>query len=141
MSLFNRPKLKKLGDVDVEINLLTWEYFEDALAVGTWMQSITDMMPTLDDLQQLGYNAELRASIDRLIACCISVPATDTHEAGARTGHRISVAEVKAMPIMTLLEAMLLVMEVNLDFFLQSLQRCMQTKTRLLSTGSPSLSS
>lgn len=142
MSLFNHPTRKTLGDRDVYVLLLCWGQFDDALAVGKWMQGFNAMMPTLDDLSALDLDGDVRAAIERLVAGCISVAdVMDSPEHEAATRRQLSVGDVRSMPIMTLLEAVLLIMEVNLDFFLQSLQTCMAIKTRLLSTGSLSPSS
>ncbi|MDN7533868.1 hypothetical protein [Burkholderia orbicola] len=142
MSLFNRPTPKKLGEIDVEIALLAWSQFDDAIAIGTWMQQFPDMMPTIADLAQLRSDSELRGAIDRLVSGCISLAGNEAIQSAAAAGAgRISIDDVQAMPVMILLEAVLLIMEVNVDFFLKSLRTCMAIKDRMPLTGSPLLSS
>ncbi len=141
MSLFNRPTPKKLGDIDVEITLLSWSQFDDAILIGTWLQQLRDMMPTIDDLGRLREDSEMRGAIDRIVAGCISLPAASEPLVEGSVARQLTVADVRAMPIMTLLEAVLLIMEVNVDFFLKSLTTCMAIKNRMPLTGSPLLSS
>ncbi|WP_175841630.1 hypothetical protein [Burkholderia arboris] len=140
-SLFNRPVPKVLGPVNVLITLVAWDQFDDAIRIGTWLQQLPDMMPTIDDLDRLRKDGEMCSAIDRLVAGCISlVPAGEPHVDGS-VPRQFTIADVRAMPIMTLLEAVLLIMEVNVDFFLTSLQTCMAIKNRMPLTGSPLLSS
>jgi hypothetical protein len=141
MSLFNRPTSKKLGDVDVEITLLAWSQFDDAILIGTWLQQLRDMMPTIDDLGRLREDGDMRGAIDRIVAGCISLPAVDEPAAAVNGSYQLTITDVRAMPIMTLLEAVLLIMEVNVDFFLKSLTTCTAIKNRMPLTGSPLLSS
>lgn len=141
MSLFNRPSRKTLGDRDVDITLLAWSQFDDAILIGTWLQKLPDMMPTIDDLGCLREDSEMRGAIDRIVAGCISLPAAFEPTANANAPHQLTIEDVRAMPIMTLLEAVLLIMEVNVDFFLKSLTTCMAIKNRMPLTGSPLLSS
>ncbi|WP_175872039.1 hypothetical protein [Burkholderia sp. BCC0397] len=142
MNLFNRPTPKKLGDVDVEVTLLAWSQFDDAIAIGTWMQQFPDMMPTIEDLAKLRSDSDLRSAIDRIVTGCISMPTDEVAPQGEEARvKRLSASDVQAMPVMILLEAVLLIMEVNLDFFLQSLRTCMAIRNRMPLTGSPLLSS
>ncbi|WP_186131963.1 hypothetical protein [Burkholderia gladioli] len=136
MRLFNRAVTKDLAGRRVEVRLLVWAQFDDAIAIGTWLQQLPDMMPRLNDLQDLQNDGALRGALDRIVAGCLSVLGENDE-----TTIPMSVADVEQMPIMVLLEAALLIMEVNVDFFLQSLQTCMAIKGRMLSTGSPLLSS
>lgn len=141
MSLFNRPISKKLGDVDVEITLLTWSQFDDAIAVGTWIQQFPDLMPSLTEMSQVRIGGDLRAAIDRILCGCISMTPSDDANTQQAAPQPLTHANVADLPIPTLLEAMLLIMEVNVDFFLQSLPTYTAIKRRMQSTGSPLLSS
>ncbi|WP_175716538.1 hypothetical protein [Burkholderia anthina] len=141
MSFFNQPSRKTLDDHPVDIALLSWSQFNDAIAIGGWMQQLPDMMPTIADLMQLNEDGDLRGAIDRIISGCIALPNIGEPIAEDASTRSLSVADVQAMPIMTILEAILLIMEVNLDFFLQSLQTCMAIRNRIVSTGSPLLNS
>ncbi len=134
MTLFNRAVAKDLSGQSVEVRQLVWAQFDDAIAIGTWLQQLPDMMPSMQDLQELKNDGALRAALDRVVAGCLSIQ-SDNETA------TLSVADIQQMPVMVLLEAVLLIMEVNLDFFLRSLRTCTEIKGRMLSTGSPLLSS
>ncbi|WP_186265065.1 hypothetical protein [Burkholderia gladioli] len=134
MTLFNRAVAKDLSGQSVEVRQLVWAQFDDAIAIGTWLQQLPDMMPSMQDLQELKNDGALRAALDRVVAGCLSIQ-------GDNETATLSVADIQQMPVMVLLEAVLLIMEVNLDFFLRSLRTCTEIKGRMLSTGSPLLSS
>lgn len=129
-NIFKREKDKEIGGKNVAVATLEWSQFDDALAVGAWLQTINQQ----DILQSLrSLTPDLRDAINRLIASSITLADPEPHP--------LTVADVQTMPILTVAECIAVILEENLDFFFRTLPRLLAVQQRILSTGSALLSS
>ena len=134
-SLFNTAEPKTIGGQPVVVNKVPFEAFDSALIFGAWMQGQNQgAVPNLAALVSLRAGTAERDALEYLLAACIAV------DQDGET-RQLTVADVRAMPITTVLEAVYVVLELNLDFFTRSLAAIKPIQARLMSIGSPLLSS
>lgn len=70
-------------------------------------------------------DAPTRAALEQLIAGSIQIEADNNFR-------QLTLAEVQQMPIVTVAEAALLLLEVNTDFFIQALPRLLERRNQLM---------
>lgn len=136
-ALFNQPSERHLSGVPVLVYKVEMRLFGAALDVATWSQQF-DWAVGPAQLEQLRAGA-VRDALAELVAGCIAVrpegePLFDQVQ-------RLTVADVQSMPIVTVAEAFALILEVNMDFFTQTLPRLAKVGRAMGSTGSALLSS
>lgn len=143
-NLFNKPTEKPIGEVPFLVYKVSYDQFDDALELGAWLQTLNWATFELDSLRALKKDSPERLALDRTIAGCLALPAAQLGEAltgQAAEPRRLQAADVAQMPIVMVGEALAVVMEVNADFFFQTLPRLVQTSDRMKSIGSELLSS
>lgn len=133
--LFNAPVDRDLAGIKVKVFKVEMRLFGAALDVATWSQQF-DWAVGPAQLEQLRAGPT-RDALDELVAGCIAVPA----EGQAEQLQRLTVADIQSMPIVTVAEAFALILEVNMDFFTQTLPRLAKVGRAMGSTGSALLSS
>jgi len=136
-SLFNQPVPRSIGEIDVLVFKVEMRLFGAALDVATWSQQF-DWALGPAQLEQLRAGPT-RDALDQLVAGCIAVPAQG--EPLFDQVQRLTVTDVQSMPIVTVAEAFALILEVNMDFFTQTLPRLAKVGRAMGSTGSVLLSS
>jgi hypothetical protein len=131
--LFNKPVSKPLGGVPMLFYRLELRQFDDAIIFGTWLQRFEDLEASLGQLEHLKDGQPERVAMERLIAMSIRVPA----EQGTSDQPReLTLEDAQCLPIVTTAEAVALIMEINLDFFIQTLPSLRLTAGSLGSIGS-----
>ncbi|WP_130357200.1 hypothetical protein [Pigmentiphaga kullae] len=126
-SVFQTPARREIAGRAVDILKLPFEVFDDALTVGNWMQDRSDMFD-LTALEALRKGDPVRAALDRLLAACV-MPIEDDQAVA------LTVADIGAMPIAAIAEAVYVVLEENLDFFMATLAAIQPIQQRLMSIG------
>lgn len=136
--LFNPPVPKQIGGVDFSATRLGYESFEDALTVGPWVAQIEQGGQFLSHLQALKPGAPIGEALHRMLAHSLAV--RPTPEAAPV---QLTPDDVRAMPLLMQAEALAVVMEVNADFFFQTIATLARMAHQLGWTGSalPSSSS
>lgn len=135
--LFNTPSTKPIGGIPFQVYKVGYDQFGDALEVGVWLQSMDWGGFDIEKLRALKEDSPERLALDRTIAGCLAL----NHPSSGTVLERLQPADVSAMPVVMLAEALAVVMEVNADFFFQTLPRLLQTSARMQSIGSELLSS
>ncbi|RZS86075.1 hypothetical protein EV675_2109 [Pigmentiphaga kullae] len=82
----------------------------------------------LTALEALRKGDPVRAALDRLLAACV-MPIEDDQAVA------LTVADIGAMPIAAIAEAVYVVLEENLDFFMATLAAIQPIQQRLMSIG------
>lgn len=139
-NLFNTPSSSSIGGVLLSVTKLRFEQFDDVLTIEPWISSIGDTT-LLDWLGQLKDDPELRACLDRLLAGCLWLPTGADEPTDSPTLRQLNPADVQQMPLLMVAEAVAVVMEVNADFFSQTLGRIAAVARRMGPIGSELLSS
>lgn len=126
------------------LNKIAFEQFDDAITLGAWASTLDESTFSPAQLAGLRAGTPERAALCRLLAGCLAV--ADLPEADAAAGARecpipLQPSDVEAMPVVMLAEAVAVVLEVNADFFFQTLPSLLATANRIRSTGSALLSS
>ena len=132
--LFQIPVAKSIGGVAFLVAKVPFAAFDDALTFGEWLTGAAGDVLDLAALAQLRGDSPVRAAIHVLLAACLAVD-----EDGAP--RQLTTADVGRMPAQMVLEAVYVVLEENVDFFMQSLAAIRPIQARLVSIGSRSLSS
>lgn len=127
-SIFQAPSAKTISGIDFSVAKVPLEAFDDALAFGEWLINQQGGQINLAQLHGLKSDAPVRTALERLLAACLA-PVIDGQP------QAMTVADVRSMPIPMVLEAMYIVLEENLDFFIQSLASIQPIQTRLMSIG------
>lgn len=134
--LFNKPTEKPIGDIPFLVYKLGYDQFDDALEVGAWLQTLNWASFDVEALRALKKDSPERLALDRTIAGCLAL----ADPAAGAAPARLQPDDVSAMPIIMVGEALIVVMEVNADFFFQTLPRLKKTSDRIKSIGSELLS-
>ncbi|CAM4383705.1 Putative esterase [Comamonas aquatilis] len=132
--LFNTPTRKTIAGHDFEVSQVPFEVFTEAFEFGDWLIGMQGGQFDLASLKVLQGESTLRLALEKLLAACLA-PVQDGQP------KPMSVADVRAMPIAMVLEAVYVVLEENLSFFTQRLQAIKVIQAKLMSIGSPLLSS
>lgn len=134
-SLFNAPQERELSGIKVQVYKVEMRLFGAALDVAAWSEKFSwDLGPS--QLEQLRAGPT-REALDQLVAGCIAVQSgVDGEEP-----QRLAAGDVQCLPIVTVAEAVALILEVNMDFFTQTLPRLAKVGRAMGSTGSALLSS
>lgn len=132
-NLFNQPAAKPLGGVPMLFYKLELRQFDDAIVFGTWLQQFEHLGASLAQLEQLKDGQPERLAMERLIATSIRVPAP---QGSSEQPRELTLEDAQCLPIVTTAEAVALIMEVNLDFFIQTLPALRLTAGSLGSIGS-----
>jgi hypothetical protein len=132
-NLFHSPDIHTVSGVNFAIYKLAFDQFDDALLLGTYIAALDKaaLASPIDALQALKDGTPERAALERLLAGCLALADDDSEP------RSLTPADVAAMPIVTLVEAIGVMMEVNLDFFIRTLPTLAATAGRLMqmSTG------
>ncbi len=136
-ALFNKPVEKPLGGVPMLFYKLELRQFDDAMVFGTWLQQFESLEASLDQLEHLKDGQPERGAMERLIATSIRVPAA---QGSSEQPRELTLEDAQCLPILTTAEAVALLMEINLDFFIQTLPSLRLTAGSLGSIGSVLLS-
>lgn len=136
-ALFNKPVQKPLGGVPMLFYKLEMRQFADAMVFGTWLQQFDHFEASLAQLEQLKDGHPERDAMERLIAMSIRAPAP---EGSAEQPRELTLEDARCLPIVTTAEAVALIMEANLDFFIQTLPSLRMVAGSLGSIGSVLLS-
>lgn len=134
MSIFQKPELKAIAGHDFEVSQVPFEVFSEAFEFGDWLIGMQGGKFDMASLKALHGDSTLRLALEKLLAACLA-PVQDGQ------AKPMSVADVRAMPIAMVLEAVYVVLEENLSFFTQRLQAIKEIQAKLMSIGSPLLSS
>ncbi|RGE46969.1 hypothetical protein DZC30_00755 [Comamonas testosteroni] len=134
MSIFQKPELKAIAGHDFEVSQVPFEVFSEAFEFGDWLIGMQGGKFDMASLKALQGDSTLRLALEKLLAACLA-PVQDGQ------AKPMSVADVRAMPIAMVLEAVYVVLEENLSFFTQRLQAIKEIQAKLMSIGSPLLSS
>lgn len=132
--LFNTPTKKSIADHDFEVSQIPFEIFNEAFEFGDWLVNMQGGQFDLASLKALKGESSLRLALEKVLAACLA-PVQDGH------AKPLTVADVRGMPISMVLEATYVVLEENLSFFTQRLVAIRPIQARLMSIGSPLLSS
>lgn len=131
-NLFNKPVPRMIGGVSVLILQVPFDHFEQAFTIGQWFQDIEAGNFDLEDLRtSLLPGSARRAALLEMLYACIRVPTGDVPQAP----RALAPADVDGMPLVALVEAVIEVMEVNADFFIQTLPKLISTANRMKTIG------
>lgn len=143
--LFHKPATLPIGGVNFRVSKLGFDQFEDAIAIGTWLTSLEEKSFSLAQLNTLKAGTPERAALERLLAGCLALAdlpdLVDIEQVQRDWPIKLQPADVAAMPVMMVAEAVAVVLEVNTDFFFQTLPKLLQAANRMRLTGSVLLSS
>lgn len=136
--LFNPQVHRQIGGLGFGVTKLAYEDFDDALVLGPWVAEIDDRRPLHEQLEALKPGALMGEALHRILAHSLAVRPTPEAQPVQLTPD-----DVRAMPLLMQAEALAVVMEVNADFFFQTIVALSRMATRLGWTGSalPSSSS
>lgn len=130
-SLFNSPEARELSGRAIHVAKVELRHFDAALVVAHWLE-IFNWDLGVQQLHVLEKDQPVRAAVATLLAACITVDGADAP---------LAPADIETWPIAVVAEAIALVLEVNMDFFSQTLPRLAATAKRMGSIGSELLSS
>lgn len=126
--LFHRPTEHPIGGCTFTVHKVQFAQFSDALAIARYLEEVSGDFD-MAELERLAAGSEERESLKRLLAGCLAVKVDEGLQ-------QLQPQDVEVMPAPMLAEALAVVMEVNADFFFQSLPRLLHTGLRIRSTGS-----
>lgn len=133
-NLFQSPEPKTIGGKSFAVSKVPFEAFDPAVTFGQWLLNSAGGVMDLAALEQLKGDSEVKKALQQLLAACLAVDVD-----GA--SHQLTAQDVAQMPLPMVLEAIYVVMEVNLGFFIQTLEAVRPLQQKLMSIGSPLLSS
>lgn len=140
-NLFHKPQIKPIGGVDFQLYKIAFDQFGDAMALGEWLG---EGKFSIDKIREaVKFDSEQRRLLLTVIGGCLKLGPTPSASATAvgLTTDFLTPDEVAEMPIAMLAEAVLVIMEENTDFFIQTLPSLTKTMVRLGSIGSELLNS
>jgi hypothetical protein len=124
-TLFHKPVVRPIGGTNFVIYKLAFDQFDDALAAS---EAFVNQEFTFDVLKNaLRKGSRARDPLLRTIAGCLKLEG-DTEF--------LAMGDLVQMPVAMLGEAVLEIMEVNADFFIQTLPSLLKTAGSLGSIGS-----
>lgn len=142
--LFHKPSHHQIGGTAFIVSKIAFEHFDDAMTLGRWVAELEESLFSPEQLASIKTDSPERLALNRLLAGCLAVaqlPEIDQDSTQREWPIQLKPADVDAMPLMMVAEAVAVVLEVNADFFFQTLPRLLETATRIRSTGSALLSS
>lgn len=143
--LFHKPSHHQIGGTAFIVSKIAFEHFEDAMTLGRWVAELDESLFSPEQLASLKVGSPERQALNRLLAGCLAVAQLPEIDQQAPTQRewpiQLKPADVDAMPLMMVAEAVAVVLEVNADFFFQTLPSLLATANRIRSTGSALLSS
>lgn len=142
--LFHKPSHHQIGGTAFIVSKIAFEHFDDAMTLGRWVAELDESLFAPEQLASIKTGSPERQALNRLLAGCLAVaqlPEIDQAPIQREWPIQLKPTDVDAMPLMMVAEAVAVVLEVNADFFFQTLPRLLETATRIRSTGSALLSS
>ncbi len=133
-NIFSSAQRKTIAGIEFDVSQVPFEVFNEAFEFGDWLISMQGGKFDMASLKALHGDSTLRLALEKLLAACLA-PVQDGQ------GEPMSVTDVRAMPIAMVLEAVYVVLEENLSFFTKRLQAIKEIQAKLMSIGSPLLSS
>ena len=144
--LFHKPVTTPIGGVDFIVHKLGLEQFDDALELGKWIETLDDKSDVLPQLEALKAGSPIRMVLQRLIAGCLSLPASavalppvtagnEMRLSDPRAPRRLEPEDVQDMPAVMAADAAAVLLEINTDFFFQTLPTLVGRINRIKSTG------
>lgn len=118
--VLNKPVERSISDQTFMVSKVPYEHFDDAVLVTRQMDEIAGV----EDLVRRLHASSEREAIERLIAGCLSIQIDGETRQLERT-------DLKKMPLAMVVEAFAVVLEVNLDFFIQTLMRLAAVARRM----------
>lgn len=138
-TLFHSPTTKEIAGVKVIVLKLPFERFADAFALGDAICSIASGEFSAEKMRTLfAINAPAFEALSRVLAACLQLP---PEAAGTEAPMQFKPQDVLDLPLVTVFEALGVVMEENADFFTQTLPNLGGSIARLGSIGSNLLNS
>lgn len=135
--LFHRPEIRTINGVDFIVYKLAFERFDDALIFGRWLQQFERLEDiSIEQLEALKAGMPEHGAMLRLVASCLCLPGKEE----GQKPQQLTQDDVSAMPVLMLALVVSELMEVNLDFFIQTLPKFEQMAGAIKLTGSALLS-
>lgn len=138
-NIFHQPTIIPIGGIDFTVSKIAFDHFDDALTLGDWLNTLDEKILSIEQLNTIKTGTPERAALDRLLSGCLAIP-HKTELAGAQGQHdepiQLQPSDIESMPIPMVAEAVAVVLEVNADFFFQTLPKLLQVANRIKSTGS-----
>lgn len=137
--LFHKPTTRDISGVLFAVSKLGFDQFEDAIVIGAWLASLENKSFSVAQLNALTTGTPERAALERLLAgslALVDLPELADSQTQRQWPARLQPADVAAMPVMMVAEAVAVVLEVNTDFFFQTLPKLLQAASRMKLTGS-----
>lgn len=128
--LFHQPTEQPIGAATFTVHKLQFNQFADALVLVRFLEGLDTSTFDLAQLEQLAADSAERQALKRTLAGCLSVAVPG--EDGKR---QLQPEDIEVMPAPMIAEALAVVMEVNADFFFQTLPKLLQVGLRIRSTG------
>lgn len=142
--LFHKPSHHQIGGTAFIVSKIAFEHFDDAITLGRWVAELEESLFSPEQLASIKTGSPERQALNRLLAGCLTVaqpPEIDQAQTQREWPIQLKPSDVDAMPLMMVAEAIAVVLEVNADFFFQTLPSLLATANRIRSTGSALLSS
>lgn len=133
--LFHQPTDHTIGGQTFTVYKLQFDQFALALVLARYLEGLdleADASAILAKLEGLAQaNSAEGEALRQVLAGCltVSVPGDEARQ------QQLQAADIGLMPIPMVAEAIAVVLEVNADFFSQTLPRLLQAGMRLQSTG------
>lgn len=132
-NLFNKPVPRTIGGVAVLILQVPFERFEQAFVIGEWFGVMDSGKFDFEELRvSLAPGHERREALLDMLCACVQIPGDDD----ASPPRALVMGDLAGMPLIAVAEAVIEVMEVNADFFFQTLPKLLKAATRMSSIGS-----
>lgn len=129
--LFHQPAAHPIAGCTFTVHRLQFSQFADALTLARFLEDLDSDAFDLQQLQQIAAGSPEREALKTTLAGCMAVHVPDQD-----APRQLQPDDIEVMPALMVAEALAVVMEVNADFFFQSLPRLLQTGLRIRSTGS-----
>lgn len=138
-ALFHAPAEKEIAGVKVIVLKLPFERFADAFTLGETVNDLVNGEFSIEKLRTIaGADAPAAAALARVVAACLQVPGSVM---STEQPVQLKPEDVRAMPLVTVFEALCVVMEENADFFTQTIPNLGGSIARVGSIGSKLLNS
>lgn len=133
-NLFQTPEPKTIGGKSFQVIKVPFDSFDAAITFGEWLINQAGGKLDMAALSELKDDSPVKNALNQLLAACLSIQVEGEYR-------QLTVQDVGTMPIPMVMEAAYVVMGVNLDFFIQTLQAVKPLQGKLMSIGSQLLSS
>lgn len=142
-NLFHKPAIHTIGDIGFAVSKVAFDQFDDALALGAWLSTLDVKAFSVEQLNAIKAGTPERAALVRLLAGSLAL--VQPAEPSGTTEQRewpiqLQPGDIAAMPLLMVAEAVAVVLEVNADFFFQTLPKLLTVANRIQSIGSELLS-